>query len=277
MGLNPVEKGIERLSTWIAFQIAGDEGEPIVFLHGIGGDAESWRLQLDSFSGEFRAIAWDMPGYGDTAPLETMTFPSLVDAVSALFDRLSIERAHLVGHSLGGMIAQAFALARPDRLRSLTLVATSSAFGKRNNGKPDKSWQDSFIEQRLGPLDRGASMAELAPMLVQDLVGDEPDPNVIKQAVAAMAAVPEAGYRDAIRCLATFDLAQSVAGIDVPTLLIAGEKDPVVPPRVMRHMAEALSNARLEVVTGSGHLVHLERPEFFNSVLSDFLRSLVIH
>ncbi|MGI9420349.1 MAG: alpha/beta fold hydrolase, partial [Geminicoccaceae bacterium] len=107
------------MSNWIAFQIAGDEGMPLVFLHGIGGDAESWRPQLDGFSGDYRAIAWDMPGYGDSAPLAEMTFPALVDAVSILLDRLSVTKAHLVGHSLGGMIAQAFALAHPERLRSL--------------------------------------------------------------------------------------------------------------------------------------------------------------
>jgi 3-oxoadipate enol-lactonase len=162
------------LSKWIAFQIAGDEGLPLVFLHGIGGDAESWRPQLDAFAGDYRAIAWDMPGYGDSAPLADMTFPALVDAVLALLDRLSLPSVHLVGHSLGGMIAQAFALAHPERLRSLTLAATSAAFGKRAGGEPDPAWRDSFIEQRLGPLDRGASMAELAPKLVQGLIGDSP-------------------------------------------------------------------------------------------------------
>ena len=265
------------MSNWIAFQIAGDEGEPLVFLHGIGGDAETWRLQLDSFASDYRAIAWDMPGYGDSAPLDAMTFAALVDAVSALFDRLSIERAHLVGHSLGGMIAQAFAIAHPEFLRSLTLVATSAAFGKRKDGGLDLSWKERFIEQRLGPLDRGASLAELAPKLVQGLVGDDPAPKAIEQAILAMAAVPEAGYREAIRCLATFDLEDRLTDIATPTLLIAGERDLVAPPRVMQRMAERLSNARLEVAKGSGHLVHLEQPDTFNRMLGDFLKSLIVH
>ncbi len=265
------------MSKWIAFQIAGDAGEPLIFLHGIGGDAETWRQQLDGFSRDYRAIAWDMPGYGDSAPLDAMTFPALIDAVSTLFDRLSIDRAHLVGHSLGGMIAQAFALVNPERLRSLTLVGTSAAFGKRKVGELDLAWKESFIEQRLGPLDRGASMAELAPKLVQGLVGEEPDPKAIEQAILAMAAVPEAGYRDAIQCLATFDNEDRLADIETPTLLIAGEKDPVAPPRVMQRMAEGMPNTHLEVVKGSGHLVHLERPDAFNSLLSDFLKFLVVH
>lgn len=265
------------MSNWIAFQIAGDQGLPLVFLHGIGGDAESWRPQLDGFSGEYRAIAWDMPGYGDSAPLDEMTFSALVESLAVLLDRLSVERAHLVGHSLGGMIAQAFALAHPERLRSLTLAGTSAAFGKRVDGGLDMSWRDSFVEQRLGPLDRGASMAELAPKLVQGLVGDKPDPKGVEQAILSMASVPEAGYRAAVHCLTSFDQQATLADIRTPTLLIAGEKDPAAPPRVMQRMADALPDARLQTIPGSGHLMHLERPAAFNHLLADFLTSLVVH
>lgn len=267
----------ELVSHWIAFQIAGDEGLPLVFLHGIGGDAEQWRPQLDSFSGQYRTIAWDMPGYGDSAPLDEMSFPALAEAVSALLDRLSIERAHLVGHSLGGMIAQRFANSYPERLRSLTLVAATAAFGRQPGGEPDETWRESFVEQRLGPLDRGASMVELAPKLIQGLVGDEPDPKGLEQAILSMAAVPEAGYRAAIQCLSGFDQEDELAGIEVPTLILAGEKDPIAPPRVMQRMADMIPHARFEMLPGSGHLLNLERPEAFNRTLFDFLHSQTVH
>ena len=265
------------MTNWIAFQIAGDEGVPLVFLHGIGGDAESWRPQLDGFCGTFRAIAWDMPGYGDSAPMAEMTFPALVDAVSLLLDRLSLNSVHLVGHSLGGMIAQDFARAQPERLRSLTLAATSAAFGKRAGGELDAAWHENFIKQRLGPLDRGASMAELAPKLVQGLVGDDPDPKGLEQAILSMAAVPEASYRAAVHCLAGFDQEHALGDIVTPTLLLAGERDPAAPPKVMQRMAEAIPNAQFEMLKGSGHLLHLERPEAFNNQLRRFLESLVVH
>lgn len=265
------------MSNWIAFQISGDEGLPLIFLHGTGGDAESWRLQLDGFSDGYRAIAWDMPGYGDSAPLVDMTFPALVDAVSVLLDRLSVTSAHLVGHSLGGMIAHTFALAKPERVRSLTLAATSDSFGRRQGAGPDPAWRSSFIEQHLGPLDRGASMAELAPKLVKGLVGDEPDPRGLEQAILSMAAVPEAGYRAAVHCLAGFDQEAALAEIEVPTLLIAGEKDPVAPPHVMQTMAQAMQDVRFEVLKGSGHLLHLEQPDAFNSLLRNFLKTQIVH
>lgn len=265
------------LSHWIAFQIAGDEGLPLVFLHGIGGDAEQWRPQLDSFSGQYRAIAWDMPGYGDSAPLEEMAFPALADAVVTLLDRLSIKRAHLVGHALGGMIAQTFAKMHPERLRSLTLVATSAAFGSQAGGAADDVWRQRFIEQRLAPLDRGASLAELAPKIVKGLIGDQPDPKGLEQAILSMAALPENGYRAAVNCLTSFDQEADLAEIKTPTLLIAGEKDPVTPPDVMARMADAIPGSTLEILKGTGHLANLEQPTAFNKALNNFLQSLVMH
>ncbi len=265
------------MSHWIAFQIAGDEGLPLVFLHGLGGDAEQWRPQLDAFSGRYRAIAWDMPGYGDSAPLETMTFPALADAVATLLDRLSIERAHLVGHAIGGMAAQAFAQKHPHRLRSLTLVATNAAFGQRPQGEVDEDWRQRFIEQQLAPLDRGASLAELAPKIVKGLVGEQADPKGLEQAILSMAALPESGYRAAINCLTSFDQEADLAGIETPTLLVAGERDPIVPPALMQGMADLIPGAHLEILPGCGHLINLEQPAAFNRILDGFLQGLVMH
>lgn len=265
------------LSHWIAFQIAGDEGIPLVFLHGIDGDAEQWRPQLDVFSTRYRAIAWDMPGYGDSAPLKTMTVPALVEAVETLFDRLSIKRAHLAGRSLGGMIAQAFAGLHPDRLCSLTLTSISAAFGQRAEGGVDEAWRQRLIEQRLAPLDRGASLAELAPKIVKGLIGDQPDPKGLEQAILSMATLSENGYRAAINCMASFDQVAALPEIKTPTLLIAGEKDPVTPPDTMMKMAEAISGSSLEILPNAGHLANLEQPAAFNQALDNFLQSLVLH
>ena len=101
---------------------AGDPGmPPLVFLHGIGGAARAWHGQLDFFKHRYRAIAWDMPGYGDSPPLEPMTFPALADSLVALLDARSIERAVVVGHSMGGMVAQELVARMPDRVAALVL------------------------------------------------------------------------------------------------------------------------------------------------------------
>ena len=260
------------MSNWIAFQIAGDEGVPLVFLHGLGGDAEQWRPQLDAFAMTHRAIAWDMPGYSDSAPLETMTIDRLVDSALTLFDRLSIGQAHLVGHSIGGIIAQALASRHPERLRSMTLVATGPA-----SGKIDAAWRKRFIEERLGPLDRGASLTELAPKIVKGMIGDRADPKGLEQAVLSMATMSESSYRAAVTCLLDADPKTDLAGIDVPTLLIAGEKDPVVPLSAMTELASLIPGARLDILPGCGHLANLERPVEFNGSLNAFLQSLMVH
>jgi 3-oxoadipate enol-lactonase len=247
------------------------QGAPLVFLHGIGGDAACWRPQIEAFSESNRAIAWNMPGYGGSAPLPEMTFPGLAEALLRLLDRLEVERAHLVGHSMGGMVAQEFAATWPDRLRSLALVATSAAFGPA-----DGDWQRDFLASRLGPLERGRSMADLAPGIVAGLVGEAPDPTGIAQAIHSMAAVPEATYRTALQCLLTFDRRDVLGRIDVPTLLLAGERDQTAPPAVMERMAARIPQARCLVLPRAGHLANLEQPVLFNRALGDFLAGVAI-
>lgn len=265
------------MSHWIAFQIAGDEGHPLVFLHGIDGASEQWRPQLQAFSTRYRAIAWDMPGYGDSAPLKTMTFPALADALATLFDRLTIERAHLVGHSLGGMIAMTFAQEHPDRLRSLTMTAASAVPDQSVTGNVDEAWRQRFVERRLAPLDRGVSLTERAPKIVKGLIGDDADPKGLEQAILGLAGLGEEGYRAAVHCQAGFDPGTDLAAIQTPTLLIAGELDPLISTDEMAKTAEAISASRLEIMPRAGHLTNLEQPAAFNRILDTFLQSLVLH
>ena len=242
------------------------QGAPLVFLHGIGGDAACWQPQLEAFSEGHRAIAWNMPGYAGSPALPEMTFPGLAEALLRLLDCLDIERAHLVGHSMGGMVAQEFAATWPGRLRSLVLVATSAAFGRA-----DGAWQREFLASRLGPLDQGRSMADLAPELVTRLAGEAPDPAGVAQAIRSMAVVPEATYRAALQCLLTFDRRDVLGRIEVPTLLLAGERDQTAPAVVMEKMAARIPQARFLTLSRAGHLTNLEQPTAFNAALAEFL------
>lgn len=253
------------MSCGVTYEERG-QGAALVLLHGVGGDAACWRPQLEAFGLRYRAIAWNMPGYGGSAPLAGMTFPALASALLGLLDDLGVERAHLVGHSMGGMVAQEVAASCPERLLSLALVATSAAFGR-----PDGEWQRGFLESRLGPLDRGRSMAELASAVVAGLVGATPDPQGVAQAIRSMSAVPAATYRAALHCLLTFDRRAALGQIRVPALLLAGERDQVAPPAMMARMAARIAGARHAVLAGAGHLANLEQPTAFNRALADFL------
>lgn len=241
----------------------------LVFLHGIGGDHRAFDAELERFSREARVIAWDMPGYGQSPPLEPMTFAGLADALTLLLDACGVESAVVVGHSMGGMVAQELVAGSPRRVSALVLYATSPCFGGVDGG-----WQRRFLAERLTPIDEGRTPADIAPAVVGGLVGEEPDPRGVERAVACMSAISAATYRAALRCLVTFDRRESLARIRCPTLALAGERDRAVSPAVVEPMARAIPGAAYRLLPHVGHLANLERPELFAAALADFLRGL---
>jgi 3-oxoadipate enol-lactonase len=245
------------------------EGEVVLFLHGIGGGAYSWMPQINSFSMNYIAAAWNMPGYGKSPLFGPMAFPLLADALEMLLDDRGWEKVHLVGHSMGGMVAQEFAVARQDRLLSLTLFATSPAFGK-----PDGDFQKKFVEARLAPLADGGTMADLAVEMVDTMMCKDADPNGRQLALDCMADVFAGTYRDAVKCLVTFEQRANLPNIDVPTLVLAGETDTNAPAPMMEKMASRIPGARFVSLPGLGHLANLEDPQAFDAALSGFLTSL---
>jgi 3-oxoadipate enol-lactonase len=251
-----------------AYEAAGDSALPsLVFLHGIGGAARAWRGQLDFFADRFRCLAWDMPGYGGSAPLPTVSIAALAGALQDFLGGAGAIRPILVGHSIGGMIVQQLLANSPKIAAAVVLAQTSPAFGK-----PDGDWQKAFIGARLGPLDRGETLVSLAPSLVQELVGDNPDPHGMELARDCMAAVPEATYRATMLALMGFDLRSALKDIVVPTLLLSGSKDSNAPAPMMAKMASYVRFAKYVELDGVGHLANLERPAAFNAALDDFLK-----
>lgn len=252
-----------------AYRTVGSGPETILYLHGIGGDRTSFDAQIGAFGPRFTHIAWDMPGYGDSAALPDMTFPSLADAAARLLDECGVRRAHVVGHSMGGMIAQELTAAHQDRIASLILSATSPAFGK-----PGGDWQQKFLAARLKPLDEGKTPADLAPAIVEALVGDSPDADGVRAAVSSMQGIPSEAYRAALTCLVGFDRRDALSDISVPTLVVAGERDETAPPKVMQRMADEIAGAQYVCLPGAGHLANLERPGAFNAALAAFFDTL---
>jgi pimeloyl-ACP methyl ester carboxylesterase len=247
----------------------GRGGRTLVFLHGIGGDHRAFEDQLAHFAAAARAIAWDMPGYGQSPPLEPMTFAGLAEALGALLDARGVERAILVGHSMGGMVAQEFVARSGGRVQALVLYATSPAFGG-----PAGEWQQRFLAERLRPLDEGKTPADIAPDLIAGMTGEGADPRGLARALECMSAVPVATYRAALHCLVTFDRREGLGAIRCPTLALAGERDRVASPAVVERMARAIPTATYRMLPGVGHLAHLERPALFDAALGDFLDAL---
>ena len=239
---------------------------PLVFLHGIGGAARAFRPQLAYFGDRYRAMAWDMPGYGGSAPPPVTSIATFATALRDFLKGCGAHKPILVGHSIGGMIVQQLLATDPTAASAVVLAQTSPAFGKS-----DGDWQKAFIAARLGPLDRGETMQSLAPSLVSELVGDTPDPQGMVLARETMAAVPEATYRATMLALMGFDLRAALGQIAIPTLVLSGSKDNNAPAPMMAKMATFIPAARYVELDCVGHLAGLERPAAFNAAIDDFL------
>lgn len=265
----PASQPMKTRNGRFGFEAAGDAASPpLVFLHGIGGAARGWRSQLDFFGDRYRAIAWDMPGYGGSAPLPSVSMASLADALQQFLQQVGASRAILVGHSIGGMIVQQWLVNNPRTAAAVVLAQTSPAFGK-----PDGDWQKSFINARLGPLDRGETLVSLAPSLVRELIGDNPAAGGIALARDCMAAVPEATYRATMLALIGFDLRHALKQVAVPALVLSGSRDNNAPAPMMAKMATYIPSASYVELDGVGHLANLERPDAFNAALDRFLKT----
>ncbi|MBI3301398.1 MAG: alpha/beta fold hydrolase [Deltaproteobacteria bacterium] len=250
----------------IAYDIEG-RGPLVVFLHGIGGNRTNWGKQLEEFSPQFCAVAWDARGYGASAdPPVTLQFSDYANDLRRLLDHLKAEKAHLVGLSMGGMIIQDFYARYPDQVATLVLVDTSPGFGTA----PEEVKKD-FLARRLEPLERGLKPADFAPSLVEVLVAPGAAPPVREQLRASLAMLRPEPYKQALKAIVTTDFRAVLPKISVPVLVIVGEEDQVTTPATAEYLAKNIPSAEKVVIAKAGHLTNLEQPEAFNSALRTFL------
>jgi 3-oxoadipate enol-lactonase len=244
-------------------------GDTAVFLlHGVGGGRQAWAQTLPALaSNGYRAIAWDAPGYGGSAMVKPYTTGELARALHRLIASVGARRNVVLGHSMGGMIAQeAFAL-EPGRIDGLILFATSPAFGK-----PGGDWQQQFLQSRFAPLDAGSGMAGLAPELVHGMFAPDASKADMAAAVAVMSGVPEDTYRAALSAIVSFNRLDNLPNINVPTLCLACELDKNAAPSVMEKMAARIADAEYACLPGAGHLGNMEQPDAFNAAVLEFLK-----
>lgn len=252
--------------------VVGDGPETLLFLHGLGGDHTNWQPQLAEFGSTHRCIAWTMPGYGDSPPLPArMTWSSLADAAVALLNAHDIERATVVGLSMGGYIGQQLALDHGDRVDRLVLAATSSAFAGGSKAPGNAAFREKYLASRLAPLDDGQTPADLAPEVAAMLLSDKAPEGALDNCVASMSKITSDAYRAALALLVTWDADDRLAEIAMPTLCIAGERDMTAPPKSLRRIADRVSDGRYIEIPGSNHLINLDQPELFNAAVAEFL------
>ena len=230
---------------------------PILFLHGVGSDKSVWHPQLDHFGAERRAIAIDYPGYGDSEPKAAATRDDFARAALATLDALGIERAHICGLSLGGVVAIAMHALAPGRCASLILADT---FAVHPEGQA--------IHDRSVAASQAMSMRELAEARAAMLLGAAASAAIKAEVIATMGAIDPAAYRLGAAAVWLADQRDRVAAIDVPTLVLVGEEDSITPPALSRDLHELVGSAAprrasraLVTIAQAGHLANLEQPE----------------
>ena len=235
---------------------------PLVFLHGVGGGHHAWEAQLPWFAERgYPSHAWDQPGYGHSASVEPYDLEQISAALKRLVESLGGGPVVLIGHSMGGYVAQETYARHPETVKALVLCFTAPAFPGVGS-----DFAKQFIAERIAPLDQGRTMAQIAAQLIPTMGSNS------KLAALIMAGVPPQTYRKAVRLLTTFDRAKELAGIKVPTLLVAGSDDQVAPPAVMERMLQKIPGADYVLLQGCGHLGPMDRPERFNTALLSFLQ-----
>jgi len=241
-------------------------GDPIVFLHGMGSCGEDWVLQTREFAEEYRVIAPDLRGHGRSdKPPGPYSMALFAADVAALLDTLSIDRAHIVGLSLGGLVAQRLAINFPDRVRSLTLTNTFARLISGNLIELARLLRRGLISLLL-PLDRSAEYvaAGLFPL---------PHQVEIRRLTAQRIAGNDwTAYRATIAAIRRFDSRRDLSRIDSPTLVVTGDRDRTVPRARQRELARGIRGAQWEIVRNSGHATPIDQPDVYNELLAVFLK-----
>ncbi|MCR4268196.1 alpha/beta fold hydrolase [Nitratireductor sp. ZSWI3] len=246
----------------------GGGGPVLVMLHGVGSNAASFTPLLDHLPRDWRIIAWNAPGYGGSAPLEA-EWPLALDYATALkgfLDRLELTRVLLAGHSLGCLMAAAFAAAHRENVARLLLSSPALGHGVPRGGALSAAAQARIDDlETLGAEDFAALRA---PRLVFE---PERNPDIVRRVRDGMARVALPGYPQAARMLASGRLIDDAERLQVPTDVIVGAKDVVTPPDSARRAHAALRDpwrGQMTLVPGAGHALYQQAPAAFASALA---------
>jgi len=248
------------------YALEGPEDAPtVVFANSLGTDFRIWNDVLAHLSGPIRSLRYDMRGHGlSDLSQGPVTIADLADDLLTLLDHLKIGQAHVVGLSIGGMVAQALATQAPGRITSLVLCDTAHRIGT-----PD-AWGTRIAAIEAGGLESIAD-AVLDRWFAPEL--RTANPGLFAGARAMLTRTPATGYQALCAAIRDADLTASTALIETRTLCLCGTADMATPPELVAAMADLMPNAVYESIPGAGHLPCLERPAFLAAKLEEFWQS----
>lgn len=246
----------------------GGNGVTVVLLHGAFGAKEYWRSQTAALvQAGYRVVAWDAPGYGLSPLPQGFGIDLASQSLARLLEREGGVRNVVLGHSMGGMIAQRAWAHVPHRIQGYILSATSAAFGA-----PGGDWQKEFVRQRVAPLDAGRTIPEYAPEMLRGMMAPGAAGPAVEMVVSTVSLMREETFRAAVAAIAGFEGRALLPTMTIPALCIAGELDRTAPASVMEKMAAKMPQAEFVSLAGLGHFGWAEDPARFNAAMLDFLK-----
>ena len=253
-----------------AYDDTGGGGAALVLLHGFPFDRRMWRGQASALGDEFRVVAPDLRGFGET-PLGDgdLKMETLAEDVAALLDELNIERVVLGGLSMGGYVAFEFLRRYPERVRALVLADTRPQADNEEGRRAREETARRALKEGVAPVVESMLPKLLSPRTLEQ--GGE----VLEGVRAMMLGTSPDAAAAALRAMATRrDQTGLLPSIKVPTLILVGGEDSITPPADAEAMGAKIEGSRLVVFEGAGHLSNVERPSEFNRALAEFLRGL---
>jgi len=245
-------------------------GTPIVFLHGLGWDNRLWTRQIERLAGRYRAIAPDTRGHGGTdVPPGPYSIDAYCEDFIAFIDAIKLDCFILVGFSQGGMTAQTFAVAHQDRLIGLVLASTTCRSHAAGAGN---------MERRIAAM-RTDGPEAAARIALTSIFADEfvaANPAYIEQFIRLRVAMDADGLIAAMRAGQGYDVSEAIRALHVPTLVIAGAADRLTQPDSVHEVAKRIPGAEYRLVVGSGHMIPIEQPAAFDTLLDEFLVTLAV-
>jgi 3-oxoadipate enol-lactonase len=246
------------------YTVDGPEDAPVLMLgSSLGTTGAMWAPQLDALAAAFRVVRYDHRGHGRSpVPTGPYTLDDLGGDVLALADKLGVDRVHLGGLSLGGMVAMWLAINAPERVDRMVLVCTSARLG------PPEMWQARAATVRAQGTGAIAD-AVLGRWLPADYAGRHPE--AVGDLRAMLLATPAEGYAACCDALERMDLEDGLSTVAAPTLVIAGLEDESTPPAHAQRIVDRIPDSRLALVAGAAHLANISRPELVGQLMHDHL------
>jgi pimeloyl-ACP methyl ester carboxylesterase len=247
----------------LTYEVVG-EGEPLLFIHGLGSSHGDWEAQVGFFADRYQVIVFDVRGHGESSkpagPYSVGLFAA--DTVSML-NALGIGPVHAVGISMGGMIALQLALDHPEMVRSLVVVNCGAEFVVRSLKERMQVWQRFIIVRLLG-------MRKMGGVLSERLFPKPEQEGLRAVFVERWARNDPRAYQEAMRAIVGWSVVDRLGDIGCPTLVIASDED-YTPVEGKKAVVDQIPGAELVVIEDARHAVTAERPEQFNAVLDGFL------